>query len=83
MFIPVASETYIEPNTRLDIVDAFVYLGSTVLRDVSLDAEIYLRIGKASTASGKLEIKVLAVRDIRINMKINVYRTFVIMARYI
>lgn len=50
------------------------------MRDVSPDTEIYLHIGKASTASGKSEKKVLAVCDIRINMKINVYRTFVIMA---
>ena len=54
---------YIEPNitvngARLDVVDTFVYLGSTILRDGSLYAEIYSRISKISIAFGKLEKRV-------------------------
>ena len=60
MFTPAPGEPYIEPNitvngARLDFVDTFVYLGSTVSRDGSLDAEIYSRISKASVVFGKLE----------------------------
>ena len=84
MFTPAPSESYIEPNitvngTRLDVVDTFVYFGSTVSRDVPLDTEIYYRISKASVAFGKLEKRVWAARDITINTKIGVYRTCVIM----
>ena len=84
MFTPAPSESYIEPNitvngTRLDVVDTFVYFGSTVSRDVPLDTEIYYRNSKASVAFGKLEKRVWAARDITINTKIGVYRTCVIM----
>ena len=46
---------YIEPNIyvkgkRLDVMASFVYLGSSLSRNGSLDAEIRLRIQKASTA---------------------------------
>ena len=40
-------------KTRLEVVDTFVYLGSTISRDGSLDAEINLRTQIASTAFGK------------------------------
>ena len=83
MFIPALGKRYIEPNitvngARLDVVDTFVYLGSTVLRDSSLDAEIYSHISKASVAFGKLEKRVWADCDITINAKISVYRTCVL-----
>ena len=83
MFTPAPGEPYIEPNiavngTRLDVVDTFVYLGSTVLRDSSLDAEIDSRISKAFVAFGKLEKRVWADPDITINTKISVYRTCVL-----
>ena len=65
-------------GNRLSIVDTFVYLGSKVSKDGSLDAEIYLRISKASIAFGKLEKRVLADRDITINIKIIIYKNCVI-----
>ena len=51
MFTPASDEPYIEPNilvygTRLDVVNKFVYLGSTLSRDGSLDAEIYYAFKK-------------------------------------
>ena len=83
MFTPAPGEPYAEPNitvngTRLDVVDTFVYLGSTLSRDGALDAEIYHRIQKASVAFGKLEKRVWADRDITINTRVMVYRTCVI-----
>ena len=72
-------ETYIKVNgARLDVVDIFVYLGSTVSRDGSLDAEIYSRISKASIAFGKLEKRVWTDRDITINTKISFQKTCVL-----
>ena len=46
MNIPQPGECYTEPNitvngTRLGVVDTFVFLGSTISKDGSLDAEIY------------------------------------------
>ena len=52
---------YVEPDImaegkRLKVTGSFVlYLGSTLNRDDTLDAEINQRIVKASTAFGKLE----------------------------
>ena len=85
MFTPAPGEPYIEPNimvhgTRLDVVDTFVYLGSTLSRDGSLDAKIHLRIQKASVAFGKLRERVWADRHITYNTKISVYRSCVITA---
>ena len=83
MFTPAPGEPYIEPNiavnaTRLDVVDTFVYLGSTLSRDGCLDAEIYARIQKASVAFGKLEKRVWSDRGLTINTKVDVYRTCVL-----
>ena len=66
--------TYEEPNIngqRLDIVDSFVYSGSTLSRDTLLDAEINLRVQKATKAFGYLEKRVWSGRSIR--TKISVY----------
>ena len=85
MYTPVPGEPYIEPDImvygkRLGVVDTFVYLGSTLSRDGTLDAEIHLRIQKASVAFGKLEKRVWADRGITSNTKVNVYKTCVLTA---
>ena len=66
MFTPAPGAPYIEPNIyvrerRLDVVDTFVYLHSTVSRDSSLNAEIRLCIQRASTAFGALEKRLCGV----------------------
>ena len=81
MFTPAPGEPYNEPNivindTRLDVVDTFVYLGSTLSRDESLDAEIHLRIQKASVAFEKLEKRAWSDRTISLKTKISVYKSF-------
>ena len=83
MFTPAPGEPYTKPdifvnNTRLDVVDTFVYLGSTLSRDGSLDSEINVRIQKASVAFGNLEKRVWSDRGISTKTKINVYQTCVV-----
>ena len=85
MFTPVPGAPYVEPEifvkkTRLEVVDTFVYLGSTISRDGSLDAEINLRTQKVSTAFGKLEKRVWSDRGITIKNKISVYSTCILTA---
>ena len=60
MFTPVPGEEYVEPDiyvygTRLKVVKSFVYFGSTLASDGSLDVEIKERISMASVAFGNLE----------------------------
>ena len=39
----------------LEVVENFTYLGSTISSNLSLDAELNTRIGKASTATARLK----------------------------
>ena len=62
-YMPPIGQNYVEPNimvegNRLGVIDSIVYLGSTLSRNGSLDAEISRRIAKANTAFGKLEKRV-------------------------
>ena len=82
MFTPAPGKPYVQPNiivqgTRLDAVDTFVYLGSTISRDGTLDAEMHLRIAKACVAFGKLDKRVWSDRGITVNTKMCVYQTCV------
>jgi len=83
MFTPPPGFPYVEPNifingTRLDVVDKFVYLGSTLTRDGSLDEEIAFRIHKATKSFGALENRVWSDRNININTKLHVYQSCVL-----
>jgi hypothetical protein len=85
MFTPAPGEPYNEPNimvngTKLGVVDSFVYLGSTISRDGSLDAEIKTRIQKGSVAFGKLEKRLWSDRGVTIVTKVTVYQTCVLTA---
>ena len=85
MFTPSPGEPYIEPNimvhgTRLGVADTFVYLGSTLSRDGSLDAEIHLRIQKACVAFGKLEKRLWSDRGVTSKTKVCVYQTCILTA---
>ena len=85
MCTPAPGKPYTEPNivvngTRLGVVDTFVYLGSTISRDGTLDAEIYSRIQKASVAFGKLEKRLWSDRGVSTKTKVTVYRTCVLTA---
>ena len=76
-------QAYVEPNitmegNRLGVVDSFVYLGSRLSRNGSLDAEMSGRIAKASTAFGKLEKRVWSDHGITTNTKLSVYEACVL-----
>ena len=84
MFTPAPGEPYNELNivindTRLDVVDTFVYRnGNTLSRNGSLETEIRLRIQKAYVAFGKLEKRVWSDRTISLKTKISVYESCVL-----
>ena len=83
LFTPAPGQSYFEPNitvdgTRLEVVDSFVYLGSMISRDATLDAEIHQRIEKASSAFGRLDNRVWSDRGITINTKLSVYEACVL-----
>ena len=76
-------QPYVEPNIfvngeRLEVVDSFIYLGSTLSRDTSLDAEVNHRVQKATKAFGSLEQRVWSDRSITIRTKISVYQSCVL-----
>ena len=83
MFTPAPGEPYAEPDifvegTRLAVVDSFVYLGSSLSRDGSLDSEVNRRIGKACVAFGKLEDRVWSDHDLTLSTKLSVYDACVV-----
>ncbi|KAG7296524.1 hypothetical protein JYU34_020306 [Plutella xylostella] len=59
-------------------VDKFRYLGSTLTAKGDLDAELNSRIGAASAAFGKLQLKLFRSHDIKRSTKIAVYMAIVL-----
>jgi len=82
MYQPAPGIPYQEPNTakgqRLQAVENFTYLGSTLCRSVNIDAEVNNRTAKASSAFGRLKKTVWERRGISQRNKIKVYRTVVL-----
>ena len=65
---------------RLQVVDKFTYLGSTLSRVVYIDDEVNARIAKASTAFGRLRGSVWDWSGIRLDTKLKVYKAVVAVA---
>jgi hypothetical protein len=65
-------------GTPLESVDKFCYLGSTVTSNLSPDAEIDVRIGKAATMFGKLSTRVWQNKHLTRKTKIVVYQTCIL-----
>ena len=63
---------------KLEAVESFVYLGSTIANNLSLDAEINKRIGKASTVLARLTSRVWENRKLTINTKMSVFQACVL-----
>ena len=61
---------------RLQVVDKFTYLGSTLSRVVHIDDEVNARIAKASAAFGRL--RVWDRSGIRLDTKLKVYKAVVL-----
>ena len=83
MHQPAPGKQYIEPNIningqRLNVVDKFTYLGSTLSRNVVIDDEINTRLAKASAAFGRLGQNVWDRRGITTLTKIKVYKAVVL-----
>ena len=62
----------------LDEVDQFMYLGSIISNNISLDAELSTDIGKASTAIARLAKQVWDNSMLTINIKMKVYQACVL-----
>ncbi|XP_052799506.1 uncharacterized protein LOC128231126 [Mya arenaria] len=80
---PAPEKPYVEPtllvkDTKLNVVDRFTYLGSTLSRAVHINDEINCRIAKASAAFGRLRTNVWERRGIKLDTKISVYRAVVL-----
>ena len=76
-------KSYKEPTItvkgqRLQVVDKFIYLGSTLSRVVHINDEVNARIAKASAAFGRLHGSIWDQNGIRLDTKLNVYRSGVL-----
>ena len=83
MHQPAPRNSYTEPNItingqRINVVDKFTYLGSTLSRTVTMDDEQNTRLAKASAAFGRLDKSVWCRRGITADTKIKVYRAAVL-----
>ena len=63
---------------RLQVVDKFTYLKSTLSRVVHIHDEVNARIAKASTAFGQLRGSIWDRSGIRLDTKLKVYRSVVL-----
>uniref|UniRef100_A0A8C5PLD5 Reverse transcriptase n=1 Tax=Leptobrachium leishanense TaxID=445787 RepID=A0A8C5PLD5_9ANUR len=63
---------------KLQTVDQFTYLGSTLSHAVTIDIEVNCRIAKASFAFGRLSTNVWDRRGISLDTKLKVYRAVVL-----
>lgn len=65
-------------NHQLEVVDSFVYLGSTISNSLSLDEELNKRIGKAATTMSRLAKRVWNNKKLTEHTKTQVYRACVL-----
>ena len=65
-------------NYELKAVNQFTYLGSTISSNISLDAEIDKRIGKAATTLARLTSRVWKNPKLTIKTKVAVYNACVV-----
>ena len=83
VYQPAPGKPYKEPTItvkgqRLQVVDKFTYLGSTLSRVVHIDDEVNARIAKASAAFGRLRGSIWDRSGIRLDTKLKVYRSVVL-----
>ena len=83
VYQPAPGKPYKEPtiavkSQRLQVVDKFTYLGSTLSRVVHINDEVNARIAKASVAFGRLRGSVLDRSGIRLDTKLKVYKAVVL-----
>ena len=83
VYQPLLGKPYKEPSItmkdqRLQVVDKFTYLGSTLSRVVHIDDKVNARIAKASAAFGRLRGSIWDRSGIRRDTKLKVYRSVVL-----
>ena len=76
-------KSYKEPTItvkgqRLQVVDRFTYLGNTLSRVVHIDDEVNASIAKASAAFVQLRGSIWERSGLRLDTKLNVYRSVVL-----
>ena len=71
---PYKEPTITVKGQRLQVVDKFTYLGSTLSRFVRIDDEVNARIAKVSAAFGRLRGSIWDRSGIRLDTKLKVYR---------
>ena len=80
---PAPGKPYSEPTItvngqKLQVVDKFTYLGSTLSTAVHIDDEVTVRTAKACVAFGRLRTNVWERNGIRLDTKLKVYKTAVL-----
>ena len=65
-------------NYQLEVVHEFTYLGSTITDNLSLDAELNKRIGKAETMLGRLATRVWENTKLTTKTNMAVYNACVV-----
>ena len=85
MFQPRPGNQHQDPEVKIDgttlaSVKKFCYLGSVMTYNGSLDEEISQRIAKASASFGRLTSRLWKNHDVKLNTKINVYKSAVLSA---
>ena len=83
VYQPAPGKPYKEPiitvkGQRLQVVNKFTYLGSTLSRVVHIDDEDNARIAKASAAFGRQRGSIWDRSGIRLDTKVKVYRSAVL-----
>ena len=83
VYQPAPGKPYKEPaitvkGQRLQVVDTFTYLRSTLSRVVHIDDEVNARIAKASAAFGRLRGSIWDRSGISLDTKLKVYRSVVL-----
>ena len=85
MFQPRPGDQHQDPEVKIDgttleSVRKFCYLGSVMTYNGSLDEEISQRIAKASASFRRLTSRLWKNHDVKLNTKINVYKSAVLSA---
>jgi len=83
MFQPQPHSSYLPPaatvnSVQVPVAKMFCYLGSRVTCKNTLDDELTARLAKAGAAFGQLSRRLWKDREIRLDTKIQVYRTAIL-----
>jgi len=72
------SHTFTINETPLKEVENFIYLGSTITRNATLDLELGTRIGKAASTFGRLTKRVWRNKYLSVRTKVRIYEACVL-----